>query len=105
MHWLSTQWFTYWWPSDKGNGPENVQWTVLALIVASLLLPRVRKFFKRHFESVHAKLDKHHEEVLRQAERHHVASQSLAKKHHEEHMAALKPKTGAKRGANGRFTK
>jgi len=47
MSWLSYQWFTYWWSSDKGNGPENIQWTVLAIIAASFLIPAVRNFFKR----------------------------------------------------------
>lgn len=59
---LHYQWFTYWWPSDKGNGPENIQWTVLALIVASFLIPAVRNYFKR----VEAKLDHiitHHPEI------------------------------------------
>lgn len=47
MSWLSHQWFTWWWSSDKGNGPENIQWTILALIAASFLIPAVRNFFKR----------------------------------------------------------
>ena len=99
-HWISNQWLTWWWPSDKGNGPENIQWTVLALIVVSLLLPKVRAFFKRHFESVHAKLDKHHEAILAQNEEHHESQMALAREHHEAHMRALGQK---KRGPDGRF--
>ena len=104
MHWLSYKWFIFWWPSDKGNGPENVQWTVLALIVASLLIPRVRKFFSNHMKAIHEKLDHHHEEMLRQAEDHHVKQMDLAKKHHVEHLLALQEKPKAKRDSNGRFT-
>ena len=62
MHWFSYQWFTYWWSSDKGNGPENIQWTVLALIAVSFLVPAVRNYFKR----VEAKLDHiitHHPDI------------------------------------------
>jgi hypothetical protein len=102
MNWLSHQWFTYWWPSDKGNGPENIQWTVLALLVVSLLLPRVRAFFKRHFESVHDKLDFHHEEMLRQAERHHVAQIKLARENHNAHMVALAKRTQSVKKAPAR---
>lgn len=97
MGWLSHQWYWYWWPSDRGNGPENIQWTLLAVIVASLLMPRVRRFFKRHFESVHAKLDHHHEMVLQQNEAHHEEALQLARDHHELHMAALKPKPRARK--------
>jgi hypothetical protein len=105
LHWLNTQWFLYWWPSDKGNGPENIQWTVLALIVASLLIPRVRKFFKRHFESVHEKLDHHHEMVLQQNEAHHEEAMRQAEEHHKAHLAAIGAKPGPKRDAKGHFTK
>jgi len=47
MSWLHVLWFHYFWPSDLGNGPENIQWTVLAIIAASFLIPAVRNFFKR----------------------------------------------------------
>lgn len=60
MHWLSHQWFGYWWPSDKGNGPENIQWSLIAAAVVAIFVPAVRAFFKRHFESVHAKMDEVH---------------------------------------------
>ena len=110
MNWLHVLWFHYGWQSDLGNGPENIQWTFLALIVASLLIPRVRKFFKRHFESVHEKLEAHHQAVLHQAEHHHETllaqneehhetALALAKQHHEEMMG----KKTLKRDAKGRF--
>jgi hypothetical protein len=56
----------YWWPSDKGNGPENVQWTLLALIVAAILIPPIRHVIKREITKVHAKLDhiiEHHPDI------------------------------------------
>lgn len=57
LHWLNYQWITYWWSSDKGNGPENVQWTVLALVAVSLLYPPIRHTIKRELEKIHHKLD------------------------------------------------
>ena len=57
MNWLHAQWFGYWWSSDKGNGPENIQWTLLAIAVTALLVPFVRHWIENHFSRLHAKLD------------------------------------------------
>jgi hypothetical protein len=57
MHWLYYQWFVYWWPSDKGNGPENIQWTALAILFTVILYPPIRHAFKREFEKIHHKID------------------------------------------------
>jgi hypothetical protein len=57
VHWLWYQWFTYWWPSDKGNGPENIQWTALALVATAVLYPPIKHAIKREFEKIHHKLD------------------------------------------------
>ena len=104
MHWLSSLWFNYFWPSLKGNGPEAAVQTVLYATLAVVLIPPVRHFFKRHFESVHAKLDAHHKERTEQAERHHKAAMALARQHHFEHISALKPAANG-RDAHGRFVK
>lgn len=102
MSWLSHLWFGYGWSSDKGNAGENLQWTALAILVASLLIPRVRKFIERHVKGLHDKLDHHHEMILQQNEAHHEEALQLARDHHEAHLAAIKPQ--AKRDARGRFT-
>ena len=57
MHWLSYQWFIYWWPSDKGNGPENIQWTAFAVLITVIVYPPIRHSIKREFEKLHHKLD------------------------------------------------
>ena len=53
MHWLSHVWYTRWWSSDLGNGPENVQWWALAALGVSFFIPAIRNYFKR----MEAKLD------------------------------------------------
>jgi hypothetical protein len=73
-HWLPNLWFNYAWPSDKGNGPEALQQTIIYAAIAVLLIPPIRKaierFAKRHVESIknhivaenkaiHEKLDRH----------------------------------------------
>lgn len=72
MSWLHNLWFNYAWSSDKGNGPEALQQTVIYGLIAVVLIPPIRhameRFAKRHVESikshvehenakVHAKLD------------------------------------------------
>jgi hypothetical protein len=54
MSWLSHQWFTYWWSSDKGNGPEAITEMVGVAFFGSLLIPRVRRWWKRHIEDLKA---------------------------------------------------
>ena len=66
FHWFHYQWFAYWWPSDKGNGPENLTWSVLAGIVVALCVPLVRHYFEQHMKSLHAKMDhiiEHHPDI------------------------------------------
>ena len=57
LHELNYLWFTYFWSSDKGNGPEGLQQTVVYAIAAVILVPPVRHYIKREFEKVHHKLD------------------------------------------------
>ena len=89
MHWLHVLWYNYGWPSDQGNGPEAVQEIVITAIVASLFIPRVRRWWQRHIKSIHDKLDAHHKEQMEQAQSHHKAALAQAQKHHELHMAAI----------------
>ena len=69
-HWLSSLWFNYSWPSDKGNGPEALQQTIIYFLIAALFIPVVRRFIQREFHKahadIHAKLDhiiKHHPDI------------------------------------------
>lgn len=90
MRWLSDFWFGYAWPSDKGNGPEAIQQTVVYAAVAVLVWPRARRAahrfvdrkadaIKAHMSSevtiihnararadadLHAKLDETHRAVM-----------------------------------------
>lgn len=61
MNWLYTLWFGYVWPSDKGNGPEAIQQTLVYAAIAVIIIPPVRAIISRHLDSIHAKLDKSHE--------------------------------------------
>lgn len=66
MHWLNYIWISYFWSSDKGNGPEAIQQTLLAVVAAAILIPVVRKAIKRESAHLHAKLDhliKHHPDI------------------------------------------
>ena len=59
-------WSAYFWPSDKGNGPEALQQVALGVAVASLLYPPLRAAWKRETERIHAKMDhiiKHHPDI------------------------------------------
>lgn len=59
-HWLPALWFDYAWPSDKGNGPEALQQTIVYAAVAAVLVPAVRHFVAREFGKVHHKIDHVH---------------------------------------------
>jgi hypothetical protein len=89
VHWLNTQWFAYWWPSDKGNGPEAITELVFIGVIGSFLIPRVRRFFKRHFEEAKALAERHHEEHLTLIAEHHKQAMRKADLQHAEHMTAL----------------
>jgi uncharacterized membrane protein len=57
---LNSIWINYFWSSDKGNGPEAIQQTVLYAAVAAILIPAVHRFVKRELEKIHNKLDSAH---------------------------------------------
>lgn len=56
MHWMHVLWFTSFWPSLLGNGPEAIIQTVVYGAIAVLFIPPVRRFVVRHVDSlkVHA---------------------------------------------------
>ena len=57
MNWLYTFYFGYWWPSLKGNGPEDVTSLIVAGVLTSIFVPRVRHWWVAREEHLHAKLD------------------------------------------------
>ena len=63
MNWLHTLWFGYTWPSLKGNGPEALVQTVVYGLIALIFVPPVRRWFKKEYDKVHAKIDKGHAEL------------------------------------------
>lgn len=72
--WLHNLWFNYAWSSDKGNGPEALQQTILYGAIAAILIPAVRHFLKREFGKVHAKIETEQAKV--HAKLDHVISES-----------------------------
>jgi hypothetical protein len=56
-HEINYIWINYFWASDKGNGPEAIQQTIVYAIAAIILVPPVRHFIKHEFEKIHHKLD------------------------------------------------
>ena len=57
MNWLYNFWYGYWWPSIKGNGPEDVTSLLIVGTLTAVFVPVVRRWFKAHIEHLHAKLD------------------------------------------------
>lgn len=76
MNWLQNFWFNYAWASDKGNGPEALQQTVLYALIAVVLIPPIRhaveRFAKRHVESLKAHAENLHAETRAHAEELHA---------------------------------
>ena len=70
MNWLPGLWFGYWWPSIKGNGPEDITSLVIVAIVTGLFVPRVRRWWVAREQALHAKLD-HSARLLRHVIEHH----------------------------------
>lgn len=62
--WLHTLWFGYGWSSDKGNGPEAIQQTVIYAVIAVLLVPPFRRLLQKELKKgnkeIHEKLDHAH---------------------------------------------
>ncbi len=77
-HWLSNLWFNYAWSSDKGNGPEALQQTLIYAAIAVVFVPVVRKFIAREFAKVHHSIHMHGTEIT--AHLHHIAKESGLKK-------------------------
>jgi hypothetical protein len=54
---VSNFWFNYWWPSIKGNGPEDMTSLLIVGILTGIFVPRVRRWWIAREQAVHAKLD------------------------------------------------
>jgi hypothetical protein len=57
VHWLSDLWFSYFWPSLQGNGPEAIVQTLVYGIIAAIFIPPVRRWIKHENDLVHDKLN------------------------------------------------
>ena len=75
-HWAGNLWFNYGWPSDKGNGPEALQQTIVYFTIAAVFVPVVRHFIAREFDKVHHSIHVHGTEIT--AHLHHIASTRMA---------------------------
>ena len=86
-HWAGNLWFNYGWPSDKGNGPEALQQTIVYFTIAAVFVPVVRHFIAREFDKVHHSIHVHGTEIT--AHLHHIAAESGLKKfeHTDEYKA------------------
>lgn len=63
---LHYQWFGYFWPSLKGNGPEALVQTVAYAAIAYAVYPPFRHWADCELAHVHAKMDhiiKHHPDI------------------------------------------
>lgn len=54
---MSNFWFGYWWPSIKGNGPEDLTSLVIVGVVTAIFVPKVRAWWIAREKAVHEKLD------------------------------------------------
>jgi uncharacterized membrane protein len=80
-HWLGNLWFNYAWSSDKGNGPEAIQQTIVYALLAVLIIPPVRKWFLAKFHRIHQKIDQGHAEIKEHLERNAALSRHIIKHH------------------------
>jgi len=75
-HWVSNLWFNYAWSSDKGNGPEAIQQTIVYAVAATLLIPPIRhameRFAERHVAALKAHMTAEADVVHNHL--HHVSS-------------------------------
>jgi hypothetical protein len=92
LHWFwpSNLWFNYGWSSDKGNGPEALQQTIVYAALALILIPPVRKFLQHEFHKVHAKIEAVHETVKEHHEEAKADREATHKMLH--HVIASSPK-------------
>ena len=60
-NWAHHLWFTYVYPSLLGNGPEDVFRTTVALILAYVFIPQVRRFIERGWDRIHTRFDGLHD--------------------------------------------
>lgn len=59
-------WFGYFWPSIKGNGPEEIVSLLVIGTASAILVPVVRRWIRGEADKLHQKLDhiiKHHPDI------------------------------------------
>ena len=86
-------WFTYVWPSLKGNGPEDLLATILVAVIASVLWPptrrRIEAFAARHVKSIKQHVTDEHQAVRDRLdhiiEHHPDIPDFVPKEHHDHH--------------------
>jgi len=63
--WLPNLWFNYAWSSDKGNGPEALQQTIVYGAIAVILVPPIRhaleRFAQRHVDAIKQHVSDEHD--------------------------------------------
>jgi hypothetical protein len=63
VNWLHDLWFSYFWPSLQGNGPEALVQTVVYGAIALIFIPPVRRWMARHVESIKAHVSAEHQRL------------------------------------------
>jgi type II secretory pathway pseudopilin PulG len=63
VNWLPTFWFGYWWPSIKGNAPEDITSLIVVGIVASFVIPAARRWWKRRAAAARAAEQRLHDKL------------------------------------------
>lgn len=86
-HWAHHLWFTWFWPSDKGNGPENIQWSVVVALAVAVLWPpvlrRIHRFVDRKADNLKAHVTAEHARIHERIDGLHATLHA----HHQEQMA------------------
>lgn len=70
MSWPHHLWFAWFWPSIKGNGPEDLTSVAVAGVVTAIVYPRLRRWIETELDRLHAKAD-HTADLL-----HHIVDHS-----------------------------
>ena len=98
MGWFQNLWINYFWASDKGNGPEALQQTVIYATIAVLLVPPIRhaleRFAKRHVESIKAHAEAENAKIHEKIDASHKLMHHIITQHPgiDNHVPGLDPK-------------
>jgi hypothetical protein len=80
-HWLSNLWFNYAWSSDKGNGPEAIQQTVIYGLVAIAVVPWVHRYIKAEFHKMHMKIEEGQKAIHAKLDKTNALSHFIIQEH------------------------